>query len=113
MSAGITRIHGKALPESFYGYQPRWFEIMGNYTNTNVGGSFEQAVRTIESVATLVILGQPDNSSFVVAVDGATFAGRGDYSGYGSEGTNAAATLADLLDTTVNEVSLYGNNFND
>jgi len=113
MSAGITRIHGKALPESFYGYQPRWFEIMGNYTDLTVGGDFEQAVRTIQSVATIVILGNPDNSSFVVAVDGATFDGRGDYSGYGSEGNNAASTLANLLETTVNEVSLYGNNFND
>jgi len=94
--AGITRLNGTAIPESFYGFQPRWFEVAGTGFDTSyntVGSNFELAVRAIESIATIVQLGTPGTQGFLVAVDGNT------YNGYTSGGS--AVTAADAIDAVV------------
>jgi hypothetical protein len=111
--AGITRLNGTAVAESFYGYQPRWFKIAGTGFDTNVGTvgcNFEKAVRAIENYASIVQLGTVGTGGFVVAVDGTTF------DGYNS--ATSAVTAADALDaivtaatsisTTVTEVYIGG-----
>ena len=113
MSAGITRSHGWAVSESFYGFQPRWFKIAGSGfdTSPNASGSnFELAVRAIESIASVVQLGVVGTGGFVVAVDGNTFDG---YTSSGSAVTASAAldavvTAATGISTTVTEVYVGG-----
>jgi hypothetical protein len=89
--AGITRLNGSAQAGAFYGYQPRWFEVADTGYDTTPGiveSNYEKAVRAIESIATIVILGYPGTGGFMVAVDGNTF------DGYTSGGTPVAAAAA-------------------
>ena len=89
--SGITRVNGSAQAGAFYGYQPRWFEVADTGYDTTPGivnSNFEKAVRAIESIATIVILGNPGTGGFMVAVDGNTF------DGYTSGGTPVAAAAA-------------------
>jgi len=91
MATGITRLNGSAQAGAFYGYQPRWFEVADTGYDTTPGAvdsNFEKAVRAIESIATIVILGTPGTGGFMVAVDGNTF------DGYTSGGTPVAAAAA-------------------
>ena len=132
---GITRINGWAKPGNFQGgYQIRFFTINDtgvDYTAVSaapgngsgyqsVGSNFENAVRAIETVATVVQLGIPatsgSTSSFVVGVDGDSFYGRDDHSGYAAD--TSAATLATAIKsfvgstvTSVTEVILTGAGF--
>jgi hypothetical protein len=124
MSAGITRINGTAQAGTFHGgYQLRWFKFAGagfytdgetGYTNYVADSVFEQAVRGIETVATVVVLGTPTSAGFTVGIDGGSFAGRGDYSGYGDAGVTALATLdaavqaASGVNPTTTEIYLTG-----
>ena len=113
MSAGITRLHGYAVSESFYGFQPRWFKIAGSGFDTSpnaAGSNFELAVRAIESIATVVQLGTVGTGGFLVAVDKNTFDG---YTSGGSAVTaanalDAVVTAATGISTTVTEVYLGG-----
>lgn len=93
---GITRLNGGAVAESFYGYQPRWFEVADTGFDTTPGAvdsKFEKAVRAIESVATIVQLGTPGTGGFMVAVDGNTFDGR--------TVSGSAVTAAQYLDDVI------------
>ena len=107
--AVFTRVNGTAQPGAQYGLQPRFFNVAlsGVHTSyTAVDSAFEKAVRGINSVASIVILGTPASGNFVVAVDN-SFGGRGSDS--------ATATLAAAIDaatggsSTVTEVALSGN----
>jgi hypothetical protein len=118
MSYGLTRIHGGTEPGVFHGgYQLRWFKLADtgyDSTPSAVESKFERAVRIIESVATVVVLGEPTSSGFVVGVDAASYDGR---QVDGSE--VAAATLLDNLITagidsvTVTEATILGLTFTD
>ena len=121
MSAGITRIHGTAIPQTLTGgYQLAWYEIAGtgfDTTPTIVNSNFENAVRGIETVATVVVLGTPGASGFMVGVDSSTFGGRGDSSGYGLTGVSdtdtldAAVTAFTSISTTVTAKTISGLTF--
>ena len=92
---GITRIHGGTSPGTFHGgYQIRWFEVADTGYGTTPAGvdsKFEKAVRAIESVATVVVLGTVGTGGFMVGIDGGSFFGRDDETGYASD--TSAATL--------------------
>lgn len=121
MSAGITRIHGTAIPQTLTGgYQLAWYSIAGTGFDTNyatVNSNFEKAVRAIETVATVVILGTPGSAGFMVGIDAASFAGRGDSSGYGLTGVSdvdtldAAITASTGISTTVTVKTITGTTF--
>ena len=116
---GITRTHGGAIPGAFYGgYQPSFFTVAGSGLNTNyaaTSSTYELAVRGIESVATVVVLGTPTAAGFVVAVDGGSFAGRGDNTGYAADNSTSTLVAAILaatgVTTTVTSVALSGLGF--
>lgn len=97
---GITRVNGTAQPGTFHGgYQLKWYLIADDSINystgyTAVGSNFELAVRGIETLATVVVLGVPGSGGFIVGVDDATFFGRGDSTGYTETASTAAADLA-------------------
>lgn len=95
MAYGITRIHGGAAAGTFHGgYQLRWFEVADTGYDTTPGivdSKFEKAVRAIENVATIVVLGAPGTGGFMVGVDGGSFYGRDDDTGYAAD--TSAATL--------------------
>ena len=126
MSAGIERIHGTVLTGttstqnvsgsqgSFIGgYQLRFFDFAGNFTDASVNGALETLVRKVESVATVVIIGVPTSSHVILALDAATFDGRDDYTGYqvGGAGETATEVLGTLSGVTVTEKVINGNTF--
>lgn len=102
-NAGITRLHGGSFAQTLHGgYQLRWFEIAdSSYDSTpgTVNSKFELAVRAIETVATVVVLGAPGTQGFLVGVDGATFSGRNDSTGYRTGG--AGETEAEILKSVI------------
>ena len=110
MSAGITRIHGTAIPQTLTGgYQLRWFEVSGDASDVAVGGVFETAVRKIEVIATVVVLGIPTAAGFMVGLDGGSVAGRGDSTGYAADST--ASDLSTLTGFTVTEKKISAKGF--
>lgn len=81
---GITRLNGTAKPEGFYGYQPTFVKItiatakLNMHTSFNaVNSNYEKVVKAVQTVASIVIAGEPtavsSDSVVVFAVDGATF----------------------------------------
>ena len=113
MSAGITRLHGYAVSESFYGFQPRWFKIAAAGFDSSpdaANSNFEKAVRGIESIATIVQLGVVGTGGFLVAVDGNTFDGYTSvsYTHLRAHALDAVVTAATGISTTVTEVYLGG-----
>ena len=118
MSYGIERLHGGTVPGVFHGgNQLRWFKLADtgyDSSPSDVESKFERAVRIIETVATVVVLGEPTSSGFVVGVDYASYDGR---QVDGSE--VSAATLLDNLITdgidglTVTEATISGLTFAD
>ena len=126
MSAGITKIHGTPAAGTFHGgYQLKFFKFAAagfytdlgtGYTNYAIGSPFDLLVRSIENVATVVILGTPTSAGVVVGVDGGSFAGRGDSTGYavggagdtGLEVMDAIAEAALGGSVTTTEVSISG-----
>lgn len=117
MAAGITRVNGWAIPGVFHGgYQIEWYKVEHNSVNfaTNYAApesNFEKAVRAIQNVATVVILGTPTSAGFVVGIDDASYFGRGDNTGFVN---NSVATLKSAIEaavgttTTVTSLSLSG-----
>lgn len=99
---GITRVNGSAKPGVFHGgYQLRWYTVEHGSINfstgyATTGSNFEKAVRAIENLATVVVLGTPTAAGFVVGVDEATYLGRGDNTGYASGTLNGSDAEADL-----------------
>ena len=114
---GITRVNGRALPESFFGMQPQFYKIAAadvSFTATTVGSNFELAVRAIETVASVTVLGIPGAAGFIVGVDGNTFGGRK----VNSVDISATATLVTAIQTfttstatTVTPMSISGVTF--
>jgi hypothetical protein len=102
MSAGITRIHGSAVPQTLTGgYQLAFYTVSDNTINYATGytlsnSAFELAVRGIENLATVVVLGTPTSAGFTVAVDQGSFIGRGDSTGYATNTTNGTTAIANL-----------------
>ena len=124
MSAGITKIHGTvetgyndtqnvtgSRGDFLSGYQLRFFRFTGNFNDASIGGALETLVRKVETVATVMMIGVPDGSYIVLGLDGASFNGRGDYTGYGDAGMNATATLNDITGVAVSESGIYGQGF--
>jgi hypothetical protein len=99
MALGQLRVNGTTQAGSFYGYQPTFLLITG----TNVGtadtqpgggvaiteGNFTKAIRAIQTLGSIVIIGERHNDGFVVALDGATASDNGE------------STLAARVDTVV------------
>jgi phage tail sheath gpL-like len=118
MAAGITRVNGTAQAGTFHGgYQLKFFSVSDtgyDATPGAVNSKFEKAVRAIEKIATVVILGTPTSSGFIVGVDGGSFYGRGDATGYaattGAADLQAAITAANDA-CTVAEVVISGLTF--
>ena len=113
MSAGITRIHGTAQAGTFHGgYQLRWFKFAGDYSDTTVGGVFEAAVKGVEKIATVVVLGTPTASGFVVGIDSGSFRGRGDSTGYAADTSvadlDAAVYASSGVNPTTTEIVISG-----
>ena len=119
MSAGIARIHGTVqvgtstnvtgMAGSFIsGYQLRFFDFAGDFRDASINGALETLVRKVETVGTVMMIGLPTSSHIVLALDGASFDGRGDYSGYGLAGATAESTLGTLSGVTVTEVQIVG-----
>lgn len=104
MAYGITRIHGGAVPGTFHGgYQLEWYKVEHNSVNfatnyANVDSNFEKAVRAIENVATVVVLGVPTSAGFVVGIDDGSYFGRGDNTGFVD---NSVATLKAAIEAAV------------
>lgn len=114
---GVTRVHGRALPESFFGMQPQFYKIAASdisFTATTVGSNFEQAVRAIETVASITVLGTPGAAGFMVGVDGNSFGGR-KVNGVDVASTttliNAIQTFTTSTSTTVTPMSISGVTF--
>lgn len=107
--AQVNRVHGTAQAGAFYGLQPRYFTITQNGAfvagERGTEGKFEKAVRGVNTVASIVILGAPSDNAFTVVVDD-SFGGRGS--------DDAAATLKAAVEgqiggtVTVAEVALVG-----
>ena len=121
MSAGITRIHGTVETGTddtqnvtgsrgsfLSGYQQRFFDITANYTTAT---NLEAAILKIQTVASVTFIGVPSSTHTIVAVDAASFTGRGDYTGYGDAGSDADSTLSTLLGVTVTEKIVSGQTF--
>ena len=113
MSAGITRIHGSAVPQTLHGgYQLRWFKFVGDFSDITVGGVFEKAVRGVEKIATVVVLGTPSAGGFIVGVDGGSLYGRGDSTGYAADSAvadlGAAVYASSGTNPTTTEVVITG-----
>jgi hypothetical protein len=124
MAYGITRVNGGALPTTeaqartqgtFHGgYQIRWFEVADTGYDTTPGivdSNFEKAVRAIQNLATIVVLGVPGSAGFIVGVDGGSYYGRGDNTGYAANESAAdleAAIEAAVPTCTVTEKYLGG-----
>lgn len=104
MAYGITRIHGGTLPGTFHGgYQLEWYKVEHNSVNFATGASlaesnFEKAVRAIQNVATVVVLGEPTSAGFVVGIDDGSYYGRGDNTGAVD---NSVATLKSAIEAAV------------
>ena len=104
MAYGITRVHGTALPGTFHGgYQLEWYKVEHSSVNfatnyTTVNSDFEKAVRAIENVATVVVLGTPTAAGFVVGIDDGSYFGRGDNTGAVD---NSVATLKSAVEAAV------------
>lgn len=104
MSAGITRVHGAALPGTFHGgYQLEWYKVVHSSVNfatdyDTPNSNFEKAVRAIENVATVVVLGTPTSAGFVVGLDDGSYFGRGDNTGFVD---NSVATLKSAVEAAV------------
>jgi hypothetical protein len=109
MSTGITRLHGGTTPSTLTGgYQIRWFEVADtgyDSTPAGVNSKFEKAVRAIETVATVVVLGTVGTGGFMVGVDGGSFYGRGDSTGYAADTSAATLSAAILAATDANTVT--------
>lgn len=104
MAYGITRIHGTAQPGTFHGgYQLEWYKVEHGSVNfatgyTSPDSNFEKAVRAIENVATVVVLGVPTSAGFVVGIDDGSYFGRGDNTGGVN---NSVATLKSAIEAAV------------
>jgi hypothetical protein len=113
MSTGITKKYGTALPATLHGgYQLRWFKFVGDFSDTSVGGVFDLAVRGVEKIATVVVLGTPTAGGFIVGIDGGSFRGRGDSTGYAADTSvadlDAAVYASSGTNPTTTEIIISG-----
>jgi hypothetical protein len=124
MSAGITRIHGSVLTGAatnvtgsagsfISGYQLRFFDFAGDFRDASINGALETLIRKVQTVATVMMVGVPTAGHVILALDGATYNGRDDNTGYqiGGAGETATEFLGTLSGVTVTEVVISGNTF--
>ena len=118
---GITRVNGKAIPGTFHGgYQLAFFTVESTVTNfatnyTVVNSNFEKAVKGIEAVATVVVLGTPTSAGFTVGIDGGSYYGRGDNTGFVNNSVTTLQSAINAVLTTTNatvaSVAIAGKTF--
>jgi hypothetical protein len=118
---GITRIHGTGQPGTFHGgYQLAFFTVESTLTNfatsyTVTNSNFEKAVKGIEAVATVVVLGTPTAAGFTVGIDGGSYYGRGDTTGFVDNSVTTLQTAINSVLTTTNatvaSVAIAGKTF--
>ena len=126
MSAGITRINGYSKAGTLHGgYQIRLFTVAGSgfytdaatgYVNYVANSPYEKAVRNgIQQLATITFLGTPTSAGFVVGIDGDSYYGRDDATGYATPDQSAGDLQAAIYTAiggastvTVTEVVLSG-----
>ncbi len=123
MAAGIPRVAGHGSVQvstatnvtgsagSFIsGLQLRFFDFAGDFRDASINGALETLVRKVETVATVMMIGIPTASHITLAIDGATYNGRDDYTGYqvGGAGETATEYLGTLSGVTVTEVQIVG-----
>lgn len=81
MALGQIRVNGKASFTTVYGYQPLIVKVAktgaftastGGAPNELVFGGYEKAMLTVMQFASIVFMGNQDDDSFCVIVDGAS-----------------------------------------
>jgi len=105
--ASIARVNGTPANGSFYGYQPVVVKIAANasvFTADSVNGTtkviteggYSQAVRAVQQVGSVIILGARDADYFTAVFDGATL-----NNGPGGTTSGTFGALKDALDSEV------------
>jgi hypothetical protein len=100
--AGISRVHGQAVPGAFYGLAPLVLKVAdsgsgftaasGGGTSAITEGGYDKAVRAVESLGSIVWLGTQADATFTCIVDSATF-----NNGAGATTSGAYGALKDAL----------------
>jgi hypothetical protein len=113
--AGINRIHGGVTAETLHGgYQQTFLKIVDSNSgftadtvNATTGaiteGGFSIAIRTIQTVASIVYIGTRANGQFVIAVDGATAQPTGP-----AYDTDASPSLEERIDAVLVATPTFG-----
>ena len=117
---GVTKVHGRVLPDSMSGGYRTTFLKIGNAqrdfsTSTLVSGAlveggFDKAIKAIQKVASTVYIGPNEDRGIIVGVDGITAQPTG--AAYDSDATPSVAerikaevdTALNTTTTTVSEV---------
>jgi hypothetical protein len=105
--ASIARVNGTPANGSFYGYQPVVVKIAASasvFTADSVNGTtkviteggYSQAVRAVQQVGSVIILGARDADYFTAVFDGATL-----NNGPGGTTSGTFGALKDALDSEV------------
>lgn len=114
--AGIDRVHGEVVnPATLHGGYPMVFlKVVANAnqftadtgggTSAIVEGGYTKAIRAIQTIATIVYLGQRANGQFVVALDSSTAQPTGP-----AYDTDASPTLVERVEDVV-EAAIAGLN---
>jgi hypothetical protein len=114
--AGIDRVHGEIEnPATLTGGYPMVFLKIadsssgftadtGGGTTAIVEGGFTEAIRAIQTVATLVYIGTRANAQFVIAVDGSTAQPTGP-----AYDTDATPTLIERIEQVIEATATFGN----
>jgi hypothetical protein len=117
---GVTKVHGRVLPDSMSGGYRTTFLKIGNAqrdfsTSTLVSGAlveggFDKAIKAIQKVASTVYIGPNEDRGIIVGVDGITAQPTG--AAYDTDSTPSVAerikaevdTALNTTTTTVSEV---------
>ena len=116
----IQRVHGSAAAGGFYGYQPKFFSVTNGAANVGTAntlsggkitaeGNFEEAVRGIQKIASIVFIGTRANAGFIVAVDGPTanaYVSANDDTDLEAAMVAAIEAATGLADVTVTELAM-------
>ena len=104
MAIGQVKVNGKVASGAFYGYQPLVLKIADSgsgFTAATGGtsqsaplveGGYDKAVRAIQTLGSIVVMGAQTNASIAVIVDAATF-----NAGAGATTAGAYGALKDAL----------------
>ena len=106
MAIGQLRVHGFVAAGGFYGYQPLVIKVADSGSGftvdapsseatagaTIVPGGYSKAVKAIETLGSIVVMGAQTNASIAFIVDAATF-----NAGAGATTAGAYGALKDAL----------------